>query len=275
MDALLAMQSAAADFLEHPALGPRSADSRVVGWAHLAPSSRLGAFEILSVAGQGGMGEVYKARDTRLDRIVALKVLRGKATADSEARLRLEREARSISRLNHPHICTLYDFGSASPGEGEPEVPFLVMEFLDGETLAERLRGATLSLDETLRHGIALTGALAVAHGQGIVHRDLKPANIVLVDAGPDGDGRSEAKLLDFGVARFQQTILTADLGLPVDDGAELPTRGAIAGTLRYMSPEQGAARRLTRGATSSPLEVCCTKWCRVTLHSRVRRPKH
>jgi eukaryotic-like serine/threonine-protein kinase len=240
VDALLALQSAAVDFLEHPALGPGSgADSRLAGWAHLAPGCRLGAFEILSVAGLGGMGEVYKARDTRLDRIVALKVLRGKAIADSEARLRLEREARSISRLNHPHICTLYDFGSASPGEGEPEVPFLVMEFLDGETLAERLRRVPLSLDETLRHGIALTGALTVAHAQGIVHRDLKPANIVLVDAGPDGDGRSEAKLLDFGVARFQQTILTADLGLPVDDGAELPTRGAIAGTLRYMSPEQ------------------------------------
>ena len=113
------------------------------------------------------------------------------------------------------------------------------MEFLDGETLAERLRTAPLSLHETLRHGIALTGALAVAHAQGIVHRDLKPANIVLVDAGPDGDGRSEAKLLDFGVARFQQTILTADLGLPLDDGAELPPRGAVAGTLGACSPEQ------------------------------------
>src|SRR5262245_55796931 len=142
----------------------------------VGPQSRLGPFEILERLASGGMGEVYRARDTRLDRTVAIKVIAPDRITNPQARLRFEREARAIAALNHPHICHLNDIGQ------HDSVDFLVMEYVKGETLAARLAraGGPLPLGETLRHGVEIAGALAAAHQQNIVHRDLKPANVML-----------------------------------------------------------------------------------------------
>jgi serine/threonine protein kinase len=154
----------------------------------LATGSRLGPYEIVSPLGAGGMGEVYKARDTRLDRTVAIKVLPQRLSSSSEVRQRFEREARTISQLSHPHICALYDVGR------EAETEYLVMEYLEGGTLAERLARGPLPLEQILRFGIEIADALDKAHRQGIVHRDLKPGNVMLTKTG--------VKLLDFGLAK-------------------------------------------------------------------------
>ena len=202
----------------------------------LTAGTRLGPYEIQSPLGAGGMGEVYRARDTRLDRTVAIKVLAAHLLSSSEFKQRMEREARAISALNHPHICHLYDIGS------QDGTDFLVMEFLEGETLAERLRKGTLPLPEILKIGIAIAEALAVAHRQGIVHRDLKPGNIMLTQAG--------AKLMDFGLAKpLLQNTTVASGTVPAFTAAPtltspsalspLTTAGAIVGTIQYMSPEQ------------------------------------
>ena len=154
----------------------------------LTSGTKLGPYEIQSPLGAGGMGEVYRAKDTRLDRVVAIKVLASHLSSSPELKQRMEREARAISSLNHPHICHLYDIGS------QDSTDYLVMEFLEGETLAERLRKGALPLNETLKIGAAVSEALAAAHRQGIVHRDLKPGNIMLTKSG--------AKLMDFGLAK-------------------------------------------------------------------------
>ncbi len=156
--------------------------------------TRLGSFEILGPLGSGGMGEVYQARDTRLDRAVAIKVLSPDLANDPGSRDRFDREARVISKLTHPHICTLYDVGSASV-DGQ-QVQFLVMELLDGETLAARLTHGPLPVEQALKGALEIAEALAAAHALGIVHRDLKPANIMLTKSG--------FKLLDFGLARLR-----------------------------------------------------------------------
>src|SRR5947207_426698 len=150
----------------------------------LSPGTKLGSYEILAAIGAGGMGEVYKARDTRLDRIVAVKVLSADISSSLDARQRFEREARTISQLSHPHICALYDVGHQDGTE------FLVMELLDGETLADRLAKGALPVDQAIRYGTQMADALGKAHRQGIVHRDLKPANVMITKAG--------VKLLDF-----------------------------------------------------------------------------
>src|SRR6266536_5799398 len=154
----------------------------------ISAGTRLGPYEVLSPLGAGGMGEVWKARDTRLERTVAIKVLPSDVSASPEARQRFEREAKTVSQLSHPHICALYDVGR------EGEIEFLVMEYLEGETLAERLARGPLPLEQTLRHGIEIADALDKAHRQGIVHRDLKPGNVMLTKSG--------VKLLDFGLAK-------------------------------------------------------------------------
>jgi serine/threonine protein kinase len=154
----------------------------------LSPGDRLGPYEIVAPIGAGGMGEVYKARDTRLDRIVAIKVLSGALAADREFRERFDREAKSISSLNHPNICILYDVGHDQGHE------FLVLEFLEGETLAARIAKGPLPLPEALKIAVEISSALDKAHRSGIVHRDLKPGNVMLTKAG--------AKLLDFGLAK-------------------------------------------------------------------------
>src|ERR1700691_4729558 len=154
----------------------------------LTAGTKLGPYEIQSLLGSGGMGEVYRARDTRLGRDVAIKVLPAHLSSDPDLKLRMEREARAISSLNHPHICTLHDIGS------QDGINFLVMEHLEGETLADRVQRGAIPLDEALKIAIEIAGALDKAHARGIVHRDLKPANIMLTKNGP--------KLMDFGLAK-------------------------------------------------------------------------
>jgi eukaryotic-like serine/threonine-protein kinase len=190
----------------------------------LAAGSLLGPYEILAPLGAGGMGEVYKARDTRLERTVAVKVLPPHLSSP-EVRQRFEREAKTISQLSHAHICALYDVGR----EGNTE--YLVMEFLEGETLADRLAKAPLPLEQTLRYGVEIADAWDMAHRQGIVHRDLKPTNVMITKSG--------VKLLDFGLAKAMapsapQSSLTA---LPTQQG--LTQEGTILGTFQYMAPEQ------------------------------------
>jgi eukaryotic-like serine/threonine-protein kinase len=188
----------------------------------LEPGARLGPYEIVSPAGAGGMGEVYRARDTRLDRTVALKVLPPDLTNDPAARQRFEREARAVAALSHPHICTLHDIGQ------QDGTDFLVMEYLDGETLAARLARGKLPLDQALHYGIQIADALAAAHRAGIIHRDLKPGNIMLAKSG--------AKLLDFGLAK-PQAVVTDQTQTRLAE--PLTGHGVILGTLQYMAPEQ------------------------------------
>ncbi len=186
VESLLISHDRAGEFLEQPAgLSPAAAANLSLAGAvpHLQPGLKLGPYEILAPLGAGGMGEVYRALDTRLDRIVALKVLPRLAAQDAEARRRFEQEARAISKLNHPNICALYDVGR------HDEIDFLVMEYLEGETLSKRLELGPLAPDLLLQSAVEIADALDRAHRHGVVHRDLKPANIVLTESG--------AKLLD------------------------------------------------------------------------------
>jgi eukaryotic-like serine/threonine-protein kinase len=192
----------------------------------LSPGVRLGPYEILDAIGAGGMGEVYRARDTRLERTVAIKVLPQHLAHTSEARSRFEREARAVSALNHPHICVLHDVGSQDGTE------YLVMEYLEGETLSARLEKGPLPLDVVLRCGVEIADALDKAHRQGIIHRDLKPGNIMLTKSG--------AKLLDFGLAKAAVPLATvATLTAAVTRTTPITQQGRIVGTFQYMSPEQ------------------------------------
>ena len=193
----------------------------------ILPGRRLGPYEILTAIGAGGMGEVYKARDTRLDRIVAIKVLPGHLTDRAELRERFEREARVVASLNHPHICTLFDIGL------QDRIDYLVMEYLEGETLAQRLLKGALPLEQVLQYAIEISDALDKAHRKGVTHRDLKPGNIMLTKTG--------TKLLDFGLAKLKQAVAPANVQLSQLATAEEPltARGTIVGTLQYMAPEQ------------------------------------
>ena len=161
----------------------------------LSTGTRLGPYEILSPLGAGGMGEVYKARDTRLDRTVAIKILSEALAGDPQFRERFDREARTISQLDHPHICTLFDVGEQNPSTGSRQaVAYLVMQYLEGETLETRLTKGPLPLTEALTTAIQIASALDKAHRAGITHRDLKPGNVMLTKSG--------ATLLDFGLAK-------------------------------------------------------------------------
>ncbi|HSS44656.1 MAG TPA: protein kinase [Thermoanaerobaculia bacterium] len=194
----------------------------------ISAGSRLGPYEIVSPLGAGGMGEVYRARDTRLERTVAIKVLPQHLSANEEVRQRFEREAKTISQLSHPHICALYDVGSHEGTE------YLVMELLEGETLSDRLAKGALPTEQTLRYGIEIADALDKAHRQGIVHRDLKPGNVMLTKSG--------VKLLDFGLAKAmaQPTQQSGMTSLPTMAGSpNLTQAGTILGTFQYMAPEQ------------------------------------
>jgi serine/threonine-protein kinase len=222
VESLIEQQSAAQRFLETPAVGQ-------LGFyeATVTPGTLLGPYEITDRIGAGGMGEVYKARDTRLGRKVAIKVLPPDVALNIERRRRFEYEARAVSALNHPNICTLHDIGSDSG------IDFIVMEFIHGETLAEQLRKAHLPFGQALEYAVQIAEALSAAHQHGVVHRDLKPANIMLTQSG--------AKLLDFGLAklsRLPEMAVTSGLS-----AAAMPegttTLGMLFGTLPYMSPEQ------------------------------------
>src|SRR6202790_594731 len=198
----------------------------------LSAGTKLGPYEVLSAIGAGGMGEVYKARDTRLDRTVAIKVLPTHLADRAELRERFEREAKTIASLNHPHICTLYDTGH------QDGVDFLVMEYIEGETLAQRLQRGALPIQQVLQYAIEISDALDKAHRKGITHRDLKPGNIMLTKSG--------TKLLDFGLAKLAQEAV------PVTPASQLPTmksavtaEGTILGTLQYMAPEQVEANEV------------------------------
>ena len=192
----------------------------------LNPGAKLGAYEVAAQIGAGGMGEVYRARDTRLDRIVAIKVLPAHLADKPELRERFEREARTIASLNHPHICTLYDIGR------QDGIDFLVMEYLEGETLAQRLEKGPLPLEQVMQFAMEVADALDKAHRKGITHRDLKPGNIMLTKAG--------TKLLDFGLAKLRQEAAPA---VPFSQlptaGNPLTVQGTMLGTVQYMAPEQ------------------------------------
>jgi eukaryotic-like serine/threonine-protein kinase len=202
--------------------------SSLEGRMGLAAGSRLGPYEIQSPIGAGGMGEVYKARDTRLDRSVAIKVLPPEVSTDPDRRARFEREAKTIAGLSHPHICTLYDVGEHDSST------FLVMEHLQGQTLADRLAKGPLPLEQALTVATEIADALSAAHRQGVIHRDLKPGNVMLTKAG--------AKLLDFGLAKLTahgEHAAAASLASAPTQTRPLTSEGAIVGTLQYMAPEQ------------------------------------
>src|SRR5258706_891999 len=197
-----------------------------------AAGHRLGPYEILARLGAGGMGEVYRARDTRLGRDVAVKVLPQHGSASTEDRARFKREAKTISSLNHPHICVLHDVGR------EGDTDFLVMELVEGETLAQRLTKGPLPMPDVLRIGVQIADALDRAHRAGVIHRDLKPGNVMLT--------RSGAKLMDFGLARSTGMAGPAgSSGATIAALTQSPTvatpltaEGSLIGTFQYMSPE-------------------------------------
>jgi hypothetical protein len=197
----------------------------------LATGTRLGPYEIHSALGAGGMGEVYRARDTRLDRSVAVKVLPADIAADPNARVRFEREARAIAALDHPHICSLFDIGDADGTH------HLVMPLLEGQTLAARIERGALPLEEALAIGIQVADALDKAHRQGIVHRDLKPGNVMLTKSG--------AKLLDFGLAKLRPVTGPISMSGMRQLATTTPgtADGVIVGTVPFMAPEQVEGR--------------------------------
>jgi Tol biopolymer transport system component len=190
----------------------------------LPGGTMLGPYEVLSLLGAGGMGEVYRARDSRLDRAVAIKILRS-GIAGGDLQARFEREARAISHMSHPHICAIYDIGNQDGSE------YLVMEYVEGETLAERIRRGPLPVSQVLRYGAQIADALHHAHRAGIAHRDLKPGNVMLTSAG--------AKLLDFGLAKFVDSVHVFSDDSAPETASPLTAEGAIVGTFQYMSPEQ------------------------------------
>src|ERR1700746_3095465 len=192
----------------------------------LTSGTKLGPYEIQSPLGAGGMGEVYRARDSRLERDVAIKVLPARLASDPSLSQRLEREAKAVSKLSHPHICTLHDIGH------QDGMDFLVMEYLEGETLEQRLSRGPLPADQTLRYAAQIADALAKAHKLGITYRDLKPANVMLTKSG--------AKLMDFGLAKQSGAVtLATALTEMTQEQAKLTSEGMIVGTFQYMAPEQ------------------------------------
>jgi eukaryotic-like serine/threonine-protein kinase len=197
----------------------------------LTAGSKLGPYEIVAPLGAGGMGEVYRARDTRLGRDVAVKILPAEFSADPLRKQRFEREAKTISSLNHPHICVLHDVGS------QDGISYLVMECVEGETLAKRLEKGPLPLEQVLKYGMQIADALNKAHRSGVVHRDLKPGNIMLTSSG--------AKLLDFGLAKPAAPLATATTLTAATQNSPVTEQGTIVGTFHYMSPEQVEGKEL------------------------------
>ena len=214
----------------------------------LSPGFRLGTYEILASLGAGGMGEVYRARDAKLGRDVAIKVLPERVAADPDTLARFEREARAVASLSHPNILAIFDFGS------EGGVAYAVTELLEGETLAARLARGPLPTEQLARIGTEMCAALMAAHRKGIVHRDLKPGNVMLTKSG--------VKLLDFGLAKSIPPISGLEALTTAPTVAPDVTRdGAILGTLSYMSPDSSRENRSMRGRTSSRSARRFTRW--------------
>jgi len=214
----------------------------------LSSGARLGPYEILSPLGAGGMGEVYKARDTRLDRTVAIKILPADVAGDADVRARFEREARAIAALDHQHICAVYDVGQHTPSTGSGQaVDYLVMQYLEGETLAARLARTKgpLPLDQALTIAMDIADALDKTHRAGITHRDLKPANIMLTKTGVGRQGSPEAKLLDFGLAKLRGPAAPISMSGMTRLATAGPStaHGTILGSMHYMAPEQVEGR--------------------------------
>jgi len=223
----------------------------------LAAGARLGPYEIQSALGAGGMGEVYRARDTRLERDVALKVLPAAALADETARARLVREARLASKLNHPHICTVYDVGES---EGRT---YVAMELVEGQSLGDRVAGGALPIGEVVAYGRQMAGALAHAHAKGVVHRDFKSANVVVT---PEG----QVKVLDFGLAKRLASDELADG--TTRSRQSLTEAASWRARSRTWRPSNCAGVRPTRAATSGRSASCCTNSRRGGGRSRGRR---
>jgi tetratricopeptide (TPR) repeat protein/tRNA A-37 threonylcarbamoyl transferase component Bud32 len=230
VESLLASDDDAGSFLAESAMSV-AAGELAQSPAPSRVGARLGSYELLAPLGAGGMGEVYRARDLRLGRIVAIKILASHVADDPEFRRRFAREARTISQLSHPHICALYDVGQQAPSAGTgPVVDYLVLEYLDGETLADRLARGALPLSTALQVAVQIASALDTAHRAGIVHRDLKPGNVFLVRGASSG---VTAKLLDFGVAKAPAVSTGETIA------SDLTATGMILGTVQYMAPEQ------------------------------------
>jgi eukaryotic-like serine/threonine-protein kinase len=230
VDSLLACDDEAGSFLAESAMGV-AARELAQSPAPSRVGARLGSYELLAPLGAGGMGEVYRARDVRLGRIVAIKILAPQVADDHEFRRRFAREAQTISRLSHPHICTLHDVGQQAPSNAiGPVVDYLVLEYLEGETLADRLARGALPVSTALDVAAQVASALDTAHRAGIVHRDLKPGNVFLIRGAASG---VTAKLLDFGVAK----ALAVSTGEAI--ASDLTAPGMILGTVQYMAPEQ------------------------------------
>ena len=223
---LIAAHEAADHFLSNAAPGTHAVTESPVRPLRFPAGTRLGVFEVVEPLGRGGMGEVYRARDTRLDRFVALKVLSPDFDAGRRGRAWFEREARALSKLSHPHICTVHDIGYAEI-EGR-QVPFLVLELLDGGTLAARLARGAIPPVESITYALDIADALATAHDQGVVHRDLKPANVMVTKSG--------VKLLDFGLAQLCGIAPTQ--ASPATQSIQT-SAGMVFGTIPYMAPEQ------------------------------------
>jgi len=218
----------------------------------MTSGARLGPYEIVAPIGAGGMGEVYRARDTRLDREVAVKILPDSFADNAQFKIRFQREAKTISQLSHPHICALYDVGDN----------YLVMELLEGQTLADRLAKGSLPLGDVLKYGAQIAQALARAHRAGVVHRDLKPGNVMLT--------RHGAKLLDFGLAKGRTSPPS-----PASDETQqrpLTAEGMVIGTFNTWRPSNSLPRSPTRAPTSSPSAACSTRWPPATARSMERR---
>ncbi len=198
--------------------------------------TKLGPYEIVAPIGAGGMGEVYKARDTRLDRIVAIKVLLEHLADNPERKQRFEREAKAISQLNHPHICTLYDVGE------QDGIDYLVMEYIEGETLAERIEKGPIPVDETIAIARQIAEALEAGHEAGVIHRDLKPPNVKLKEDGT-------VKMLDYGLAKALEGDTPGGADSKLSQSPTLTRHGTqigvILGTAAYMSPEQAKGKRV------------------------------
>jgi eukaryotic-like serine/threonine-protein kinase len=229
---LLMAHQQAGDFAERPALDALGAGAEmaaagdaVLPESTLQPGLRLGPYQVVERIGRGGMGEVYRAHDTRLDRSVAIKVLPAHVAANADLKHRFEREARTLAALSHPHICPVFDVGKHGG------VDYLVMEYIEGETLAARLARGALPLDQALRYAIEIVDALDKAHRKGIVHRDLKPGNVMLTKSG--------AKLLDFGLAKRLAAARLVGAAAVATVSESLTAKGTIVGTLHYMAPEQ------------------------------------